>query len=239
MENKKNTQADLSKRSILFFQVGLILSLFLVWQLIEWKAEGKDVSEATIVHIDQFQEEEVPPTRVEEVKPPEPPQILTQEVEVIDDDLEKEETNIAPTEPDDQILEVKDIKIADDDEEEIRDYDMLSVEEVPVFPGCAVDASNKERRECMSEKVNQLVGRTFNASLGEDLGLSGIHRIYVSFKIDKDGKVKVIGARGPHPRLEAEAIRVVERFPEMIPGKMGGKPVGVTYSLPITLKVQN
>ncbi|MDX1602891.1 MAG: energy transducer TonB [Salinimicrobium sediminis] len=239
MENKKNKQADLSKRSILFFQVGLILSLLLVWQLIEWKADGKDVSHDTTIHIDQFEEDEIPVTRVEEVKPPEPPQILTKDVEVIDDELDKEETEIAPTEADDKVLEVHEIEIADEDDEEIREYDMLSVEVVPVFPGCETEVTNKDRRECMSEKVNQLVGRTFNASLGEDLGLNGIHRIYVSFKIDKDGKVNIIGARGPHPKLEAEAIRVVEKFPDMIPGKMGGKPVGVTYSLPIIFKVQD
>ncbi|NJY64141.1 energy transducer TonB [Salinimicrobium sp. CDJ15-81-2] len=239
MENKKNKQADLSKRSILFFQVGLILSLLLVWQLIEWKADGKEVSQHTTIHIDQFEEDEIPITRVEEVKPPEPPQILTKDVEVIPDELEKEETDIAPTEPGDKVLEVHEIKVADEDDEEIRDYDMLSVETVPVFPGCEAETTNKDRRECMSEKVNKLVGRTFNASIGEDLGLSGLHRIYVSFRIDKDGKVNIIGARGPHPKLEAEAIRVVERFPEMIPGKMGGRPVGVTYTLPIVFKVQD
>lgn len=238
MENKKNKQADLSKRSILFFQIGLILSLLMVWQLMEWKVDGKEVLQETAIHIDQFEENEVPVTRVEEVKPPEPPQVLTEEVEVIDDNLEEEETDIAPTEPDDEILEVHEIEVAVDDEE-IRDYDILSVEEAPVFPGCEKEVTNKERRECMSEKVNSLVGRTFNSSLGSDLGLNGIHRIYVSFKIDENGKVNIIGARGPHPKLEEEAIRVVKNFPDMIPGKMGGKPVGVIYSLPIILKVQD
>ena len=239
MENKKNKKADLSRRSILFFQIGLILALVLVWQLIEWKATGENLGQDQIVYIDRFEEDEVPITKVEEVKPPEPPQVLTREVEVIDDELEKEETNIAPSEPEDHILEVEDIEFKDEDEEEIKEYDMLSVEEVPVFPGCALDASNRERRECMSEKVNRLVARTFDASLGENLGLTGMHRIYVTFKIDREGKVNIIGARGPHPKLEAEAIRVVEKFPDMIPGKMGGKPVGVTYSLPIIFRVQD
>ena len=238
MENKKNKQADLSKRSILFFQIGLILSLLMVWQLIEWKVNGKEVSHDVTVQINHFEDEQIPITRVEEPRPPEPPQIITKEVEVIDDDLDIEETDIAPTEVVDEPLEVNEIEVAEVDEEEIKDYDILSVEEAPVFPGCEAVGSNKERRDCMSENINRLVGRTFNSSLGSDLGLSGVHRIYVSFKIDKNGKVNIIGARGPHPKLEAEAIRVVEEFPEMIPGKMGGKPVGVTYSLPIIFKVQ-
>lgn len=238
MEKKKNKQADLSKRSILFFQIGLILTLLLVWQLIEWKTGGKEFSQDMTVHMNMFEEDEIPVTRVEEVKPPEPPQVITKEVEVIEDDMDKEETDIAPTEPDDRILEVHEIKVAEGDEEEIKDYDMMSVEVVPVFPGCESETTNQGRRECMSEKVNRLVGRTFDSSLGSDLGLEGLHRIYVSFKIEKDGKVTIIGARGPHPKLEAEAIRVVEQFPQMIPGKMGDQPVGVIYSLPILLKVQ-
>ena len=212
--------------------------MFLVWQLIEWKADGKEVSQDVAIHIDRFEEEEIPITKVEEVKPPEPPQVITREVEVIDDDIYKEETDVASTEPDEEILEVHEIEVAEE-EEEIRDYDILSVEEVPVFPGCESEATNKERRDCMSDKVNRLVGRTFDSSLGSELGLSGLHRIYVSFKIDKDGKVNIIGARGPHPKLEEEAIRVVKKFPDMIPGRMGGKPVGVTYSLPIIFNIQN
>lgn len=239
METKKNKQADLSKRSILFFQVGLILSLLLVWQLIEWKADGKGVSQEDTVFVDQFEEEDIPITMIEEVKPPEPPQQLTEEVEIIDDDIDEEETDIAPTEVDeDAIVEVADIEVADE-EEPIDDYNILSVEEVPVFPGCESAGNNEAKRECFSEKVNRIVNRTFDSELGSELGLSGLYRIYVSFKIEKDGSVSIIGARGPHPKLEQEAIRVVKTFPEMIPGKQGGKPVGVTYSLPITLRVQN
>jgi len=45
-------------------------------------------------------------------------------------------------------------------------------------------------------------------------------------------------ARGPHARLEKEAIRVVELLPDMTPGKQRGRPVGVKYTLPITLVVE-
>lgn len=239
MKSKKNKQADLSKKSLIFFQIGLILSLFLVWQLIEWKVDGSEISQNDLVNVENFEEVEVPFTKIEEVKPPEPPKPVVEEFDVIDDDLEKEETLVASTEATDEpILEVADIKVAEDDEE-IKDYNILSVEEVPVFPGCEAAVGNEARRQCLSEKVNRMVGRTFDANLGSELGLSGLHKIYVSFKIQPNGSVAVIGARGPHPKLEEEAIRVVKTFPNMIPGKQAGKPVGVTYSLPITLRVQD
>ncbi|NJW52405.1 energy transducer TonB [Salinimicrobium oceani] len=239
MKSKKNNEADLSKRSTIFFQIGLILSLLLVWQLIEWKVDSKDVPENEMISIAGLEEVDVPFTVVEEVKPPEPPKEVVEEIDIIDDDLDKEETDLASTEATDApILEVEEVKLVVE-EEEIKDYDILSVEEVPVFPGCEAVKGNEARRQCFSENVNKIVGKTFDSDLGQELGLKGLYRIFVSFKIQPDGSIAVIGARGPHPRLEEEAIRVVKKFPEMIPGKQGGRPVGVTYSLPIILKVQD
>jgi protein TonB len=58
------------------------------------------------------------------------------------------------------------------------------------------------------------------------------------FKIDKNGYVTGIRARGPHVDLENEAIRTIGLLPNMIPGKQKGKNVGVKYTLPITLLVE-
>ncbi len=94
------------------------------------------ISQKGYVSVEGFEEIDAPLTRVEEVKPPEPPKVNFKEIEVIDDDLNKVETVVASTEATDEpILEVADIKIAED-VEDIQDYNMLSVEEVPVFPGC-------------------------------------------------------------------------------------------------------
>ena len=237
METKKNTKADLSKKSILFFQLGLILALLVVWQLIELKVYADPVAPPDLVLTDQFEEEAVPITQMEEVKPPEPPQEVIEEIEIIDDEKDVIETVIASTEPDEKILEVAEVEFVEKDEV-IEDFNINSVEEVPVFPGCENLADNNARKECFGEKVNTLVGRTFDSSLGSELGLSGLHRIYVSFKVEKDGTVSVLGVRAPHPKLEEEAIRVINKFPELIPGKQGGRPVGVTYSLPIIFRIQ-
>jgi protein TonB len=47
-----------------------------------------------------------------------------------------------------------------------------------------------------------------------------------------------VRARAPHPRLEKEAVEVVQSLPNMTPGKQRGKPVGVLYSLPIVFDIQ-
>ena len=43
MEPKKNPKADLRKNSVLYFQIGLILILFLTWQAIEMKTYPDEI----------------------------------------------------------------------------------------------------------------------------------------------------------------------------------------------------
>ena len=110
------------------------------------------------------------------------------------------------------------------------------VENVPVFPGCE-SGNNSKQRVCFSERIAKFVQRKFNTELGADLGLSGRKRINVIFKIDKSGNITAVRARGPHPRLEEEAQRVINLLPKMQPGKQRGKAVIVPYSLPIIFQV--
>ena len=90
----------------------------------------------------------------------------------------------------------------------------------------------------MQDKINAHVGKNFDINLAQELGLTeGRQKVYVQFKIDKQGKVTDIRARGPHVRLEKEAVRVVELLPNMTPGMQRTRPVRVSYTLPITLVV--
>lgn len=111
------------------------------------------------------------------------------------------------------------------------------VEEVPVYPGCETLASNSDRKECLAAKITDLVNKNFDTSLGREHGLTGLNRIYVQFKINKEGVVEITGVRAPHPALKEEAKRVISLLPEMAPGQHDGKAVGVLYSLPISFKV--
>ncbi len=239
MECKKNKQADLRRKSVIFFQVGLILILFAALLAIEWKSYGNETVLTSTVEVDEFVEEEIPVTEMKEATPPPPPQDIVEDVETAEDDEDVVETVIKSTETDPgEIIDVKDI-VEVEPEEKIEDYSFINVEEVPVFPGCEGLDTNDERKECLSRKINDFVNRKFDTTLGSELGLNGIHRIYVQFKIEADGTVSIVGARGPHPKLEAEAIRVAGSLPEMQPGRQGGQAVGVLYSLPITFRVQN
>ncbi|QCX40419.1 blaR1 peptidase M56 family protein [Aureibaculum algae] len=110
------------------------------------------------------------------------------------------------------------------------------IENSPVFPDCE---NAEDTKECLQQNISKFVGQKFNTNLTKGLGLDpGKKKVYVIFKIDKEGNVTEVRARGPHADLEAEAIRVVKSLPKMIPGEYQGEKVAVKYTLPITLIVE-
>ena len=74
-------------------------------------------------------------------------------------------------------------------------------------------------------------------SAASEEGVQG--RVVVEFVVGKDGSisnVKVVRPR--HPALDKEALRVVKAMPKWLPGRNNGQPVKVTYTLPVTFKLQ-
>ena len=238
MEPKKNPKADLNRNSFLFFTIGLFVMLGVSLTLIEWKTYDKEKIDTGKVNMDQLQEEDVPITEIKQPPPPPPPPPPAPEkIEVVEDDEEVEEVVIEDTETD-QSEEVE-IEEVEEVEEVVEDVPFSAIQDVPVFPGCEKYSSNEERKKCMSEKVRKFVNKRFDTSLGSDLGLSGVNRVYVQFKISAKGNIVDVRARANHPKLEEEGERVVKKLPDMKPGKQRGKAVGVIYQLPITFKIQD
>jgi len=115
--------------------------------------------------------------------------------------------------------------------------DFIAVEQIPIYPGCEGFSTRDDLKNCMSEKLGKLINRKFNSDVASELGLIGKQNIYVQFTIEKAGHVTKIKARTPHNKLENEAVKVVGKIPQMIPGKQRGQNVEVIYTLPISLLV--
>ena len=104
----------------------------------------------------------------------------------------------------------------------------------PTFPGC-----EKGNKECFNQSMSKFIQNNFDNSIAKKLGLEkGKKRIYVQFKIGKDGVIKDIQARAPHQLLKEHAIEVVQKLPVMLPGEKEGKQVITGYTLPITFMVK-
>lgn len=241
MEPKKNSKVDLRKRSLLFLQLSLIMVLLAAYLAIEWKTFATTNYDDLKVSMGDMLEDEEPVLIIEIPAPPviPPPPPPAADPKVIDDEDPTLEDHIESTEDlPDEPVKMEDIKEAPKEEEPIL-VPFEFIEAVPIFPGCEGLQSNDERKKCMSEKITQFVNSRFNKNLGDQVGVSGINRINVGFKIDKNGNIIDVQSRAPNPRLEQEAIRVIKSLPKMEPGKQRGKPVAVSYYLPIIFQVEN
>lgn len=140
-----------------------------------------------------------------------------------------------PSQPGDKVYTSVQEYLDDTKDQDEADVPFAAIEKVPTYPGCSGD--NEAMKKCMSQNISKFIGANFNTNLGKELDLIGIQRIAVQFKIDKTGKIVNVRARAPKPELEAEAIRVVQNLPQMLPGEQKGQKVGVLYSLPIVFDV--
>jgi len=247
METKKYTN-NLQKSSGLFLQLGLVLTLFTVYQTLELKTEKKT---ATIIKPQDYIENPYefenlkdfvvePKAIVKEVKPvvkAVKPTVFVTTTEPIPNDAPPFE----PSDPDEgnpTSTMVKRPSVVDVDVPENFIDDIKTIDEAPVFPGCE-KAKYKDKKACFENKLRKFVGKKFNTNLASQLGLSsGVKRIFVEFVITKTGKVKVKQSKASRKRLEKEGERVVNKLPKMIPGKKAGKEVDMIYRLPIIFEVQ-
>ncbi len=238
--------ANLQKNSTLYFQIGLIVCLLGAYGLFEMQFKTtipneyvykQEPPESIEVLVDKFKVYEEPKAKDEPKMKKK--LLLIDEPKIVEDDhiiktlgIDTPEQNTSSDPIDPGVLDVT-------PEPDDIPVDFIRVEQVPIYPGCEKKKTNDERRKCMSEKITKLVQRKFNTSAGDGLGLSGKQVIRTQFKIDKTGQVTDIKVRAPHSRLEKEAQRVINKIPEMTPGKQRDKNVGVIYALPIIFKVEN
>ncbi len=253
VKKSQKHDANLQKNSTLYFQVGLILCLLGAFGLLEMKFESINIPFDPQAQLppDDIAEADIPIFVVEKPKVKSQPIAmakktpLVDEFEVVDDnELLKELLKEEELDTSDDSTQDLDTSERDSDELDVIEkpdditVPFVFIEEVPVYPGCENKKSNKDKKKCMSDKINKLVRKKFDGSIASDHGLSGRQKINVEFLIDKQGQVTGIQTRAQHPALEKEAKRVINKIPEMKPGRQRDTPVNVKYSLPIIFTVQ-
>ncbi|MFV9552334.1 energy transducer TonB [Algibacter sp. PT7-4] len=246
VKKSQKHEANLQKNSTLYFQIGLIVCLLAAFGLLEMKFEktvpkvyGTLIEEPGITYINVPIIKPETPVYNEPIKRKAVKQPLSYE-EVPDDTPEEifKETFIEPT-IDVPIFNPDAIPTLEKKPEDPENVPFFAIQNAPIYPGCENAKDNSERKKCMSQKITKLIQRKFDGSdIAANYGLTGKQKIDVQFTIDKTGRVTNIKTRAPHPKLEEEAIRVVNFIPEMTPGKQRDTNVGVIYNLPIVFQVQ-
>ena len=99
------------------------------------------------------------------------------------------------------------------------------VEEMPTFPGG-------------EEKMLEYIQRnTKYPAVARENNITG--RVYVSFVVDKDGKINNVKVlRGIGGGCDEEAIRVVKSMPDWKAGKQNGRAVQVQFNLPVNFTLK-
>ena len=120
------------------------------------------------------------------------------------------------------------LKKENDAEESIQsetDKVFFVVEDMPEFPGGEAALRNE---------ITALIQYPAVAVENDIEG-----KVFVSFIVAKNGEItnaKI--ARGIHPTLDKEALRVINSLPKWEPGKQRGQVVNVSYTVPINFALQ-
>ena len=224
MEPKKTEKADLTKKSFLFFNIGLIVSLLLALSAITYKVYD-DTSAKDLNGNQTIVEEilDVPPT---EQLPPPPPKIEQPQIIEVPDEQKIEEEIEINMDTETTITETK-TEIAPvivEEEKEDPNQVFLVVEETAAPIG-----GMPAFYEFVRKKLKY-------PAQARRMGVEG--KVFVEFVIEKDGSITDVKAiKGIGAGCDEEAARVVGDAPKWKPGKQRGKPVRQRMVLPISFKL--
>lgn len=122
--------------------------------------------------------------------------------------------------------EHKEVVVVEEKTEPKEEHVFDAVEQDPQFPG-----GPKALKEWLYKNLNY-------PPIASEQGIEGT--VHVRFVVRKDGKVdKVHVMRSKDPELDKEAVRVISKMPNWIPGKMNGHNVNVWYTVPVRFKLAN
>ncbi|MBL4669735.1 MAG: energy transducer TonB, partial [Flavobacteriales bacterium] len=125
MEPKKNPKADLEKLRGTFTLAGLVLSLFIVYAMVNWKFYDVQASTLGELMVDEEEEDIIPITEqnTPPPPPPPPPPAAPEIIEIVEDDVEVEDIEIDTEVEVDEVIEVF------EEEEEIVEDEVFTIVE--------------------------------------------------------------------------------------------------------------
>ncbi len=226
MKTKREKCSWLERRRVLFFEIGLIVALSVVFIAFEWKSSVNlsdlDTSGTTVT----IEEDLIIPI------PPEQQKAKKQkkkafELEIVDskeldEDLPELFFGADMDDTTDYGNYFKGVELTK--ETDLQPEPLLIPPVMPSFPG-GEDAMRKYLRD--------------NIVYPKAARVAGIEgTVHLQFIVEMDGTISnLIIQRSPHDLLQDEAVRVIRNMPAWEPGKQGVRNVRVKMSMPIDFKL--
>jgi periplasmic protein TonB len=236
MELKKSPRADLENKRSLFLQVGFVVAVGFSLIAFEYDFGEKTEVQSFAAKNTVAEEEIIPQTQQEQQQQQQQPQFVPQQIMSDVLKIVRNEVKVS----DEVNLSIEDTKEAAPislptitsttvakQEEPIEEEEIFFIaEDMPLFNG--KDAS-ESFREYVAKNLKY-------PEIAAENGIQGT--VYIQFVVEPSGfisKIKVL--RGVDPSLDKEAVRIIQGSPQWTPGKQRGKPVRVSFTFPITFKL--
>jgi len=225
MEIRKTSKADLENKKGYFIEIGLILALLVVFGAFSLKSYDKQTVNQLQVAMDDTPEEIIPITEQKVKPPPPPPPRQVTQIKIVDDDVDVEDDLDIDVEADDA-TEFEEYVPPEEDEEEVEEQQIFQVvENMPEFPG--------GRAALMKYLATNIKYPPY----AKEAGIQG--RVFINFVVERDGSITAVKVlRGIGGGCDEEAIRVVKNMPKWSPGMQRGKPVRVSFNLPVKFSME-
>ncbi len=230
MEIKKSPKADLENKKMLFLEIGLVIALAVCGAALAFNTKPEpepytppkqDVREQEFEMDRTVQEQEQQQPEQQKAKT----QVLADVLTIVSNDTKIETPDLLFSDDasafDDFEFEVEEV-VENIVEEEI----FVTAEEMPTFQGGD-----------LSKFRNWVQNNVKYPQIALENGIQGI--VVIKFVVEKDGKLSNIQVlQSPDKTLSDAAVQVLQKSPKWKPGKQRNKPVRVTYTLPVSFKIQ-
>lgn len=219
MEAKKTAKADMHNKSMLFFSIGLIISLSMVLAAFEYTAKADPII-LSLEKVDDTMDEILDVPSTNHLPPPVKIQ-LPKIVEVPDDKTIESEIQI--TFDIETVIEpVVEIQVKEEEEESDEIFNIVEQTAEPIGGTAAF-------YKYLSENIEY-------PALAKKMSITG--RVFCEFVVNRDGTIQDVKiAKGIGAGCDEEAIRVLKGAPAWRPAKQRGKAVRSRVFLPIVFKV--
>ena len=223
MVTKKTERANLENKKVVFFEIGMVLTLASALVAIEWCSAGPQNTGSfsdNPKNTDGIMQAPVTRQPQKKIQPPPQPKIkIAENNDVIDDD------------PD--FFSVEGTAYTFIDFFPIEPEEEPPVDSVIWFPDKKPEYENgpPEKFQRFIQKIAE-----YPATAAE-MGLEG--KVFVKFVVDKKGYVTDIEIqRGVHPLLDNAVIAAICKSKRWKPGMQNGLPVNVAMSMPVIFRLQ-